>query len=152
LNEEHALMHQTLKKFGYPATLLKDFEHWSVVLRPAQVTLGALVLIAKSDARSIAELPLEAFAELHSCCTTIDRALRHFNAFDKLNYLALMMVDPQVHFHVLPRYATPQSFDGVTFDDPAWPGPPDLKAVNEISDSTKAALHQALARAFANTM
>ena len=43
-------MNPTIEKFGYPATLVREFEHWVVLLRPAQVTLGSLVLAAKSDA------------------------------------------------------------------------------------------------------
>ena len=56
-------MNATIEKFGYPATLLREFEHWLVLLRPAQVTLGSLVLAAKSDATAYRELPREAFAE-----------------------------------------------------------------------------------------
>jgi diadenosine tetraphosphate (Ap4A) HIT family hydrolase len=144
-------MHQTLKKFGYPATLLKEFDHWFVLLRPSQATLGALVLIAKSDATSLAALPQAAFAELHACCTTIDATLRNFRSFDKLNYLALMMVDPQVHFHVIPRYANDQEFEGVVFKDPAWPGPPDLKSSTDIADEIRSKLQNALSLAFANS-
>jgi diadenosine tetraphosphate (Ap4A) HIT family hydrolase len=144
-------MHETLKKFDYPATLLKEFEHWYVLLRPAQVTLGALVLVAKSDVTALAALPAPAFAELHLCCHAIDQALRKFRKFDKLNYLALMMVDPQVHFHVLPRYSQPQEFSGVSFYDTAWPGPPDLKAVTALSPETHTALQHALQLAFANS-
>ena len=33
------------------------------------------------------------------------------------NYLMLMMVDPHVHFHVIPRYAAPQRFEDVDFPD-----------------------------------
>ena len=40
----------------------------------------------------------------------------------------LMMVDPDVHFHVLPRYEKARSFGGVSFVDRAWPGPPDVTA------------------------
>lgn len=143
-------MHQTLEKFGYPETLLKEFEHWAVVLRPVQITLGSLVLIAKNNAASFATLPVDAFTELNISCKTIETALQSFCKFDKINYLALMMVDPHVHFHVLPRYASPQTFDGVTFTDSAWPGPPDLKAASPLSQATHSKLHVALRRAFAN--
>jgi diadenosine tetraphosphate (Ap4A) HIT family hydrolase len=145
-------MHKTLEKFEYPATLLKEFEHWSVLLRPAQVTLGALVLVAKSDVTALADLPPAAFTELHSCCNSIENALRRFRNFDKLNYLAFMMVDPQVHFHVLPRYSKPQEFAGVLFNDTAWPGPPDLKAITVLNPETRIALQQALHLAFANSI
>jgi diadenosine tetraphosphate (Ap4A) HIT family hydrolase len=144
-------MHQTLEKFRYPATLLKEFDHWCVLLRPSQATLGALVLVAKSDVTSMAALPPEAFTELHACCTAIDNALRQLRAFDKLNYLALMMVDPQVHFHVLPRYAEEQVFEGIVFTDPAWPGPPDLKSSTDISEAVRGKLQEALIAAFAKS-
>jgi diadenosine tetraphosphate (Ap4A) HIT family hydrolase len=143
-------MHQTLVKFDYPKSLLKEFTHWYVLLRPAQATLGALVLVAKSEVTALADLPPAAFAELHTCCNSIEKALRQFRPFDKLNYLALMMVDPQVHFHVLPRYRERQEFEGVVFNDQAWPGPPDLKAVTALNAETHEALLQALRLAFAN--
>jgi diadenosine tetraphosphate (Ap4A) HIT family hydrolase len=145
-------MHETLKKFGYPNTLLREFIHWCVLLRPTQATLGALVLVSKHEATSMATLPPDAFAEMHDCATAIDTALNNFRPFDKLNYLALMMVDPQVHFHVLPRYAKQQEFDGVAFTDPAWPGPPDLKAVNPVPESTQKLLHSTLLDAFAKVV
>jgi diadenosine tetraphosphate (Ap4A) HIT family hydrolase len=50
-------MNPTIEKFGYPATLLREFEHWLVLLRPAQVTLGSLVLAAKSEATAYGDLP-----------------------------------------------------------------------------------------------
>jgi len=39
-------MNPTLEKFGYPATLLVELEHWAILLRREQVTLGSLVLAA----------------------------------------------------------------------------------------------------------
>ena len=38
----------------------------------------------------------------------------------------LMMVDPNVHFHVFPRYETERSACGLTIADGGWPGPPKL--------------------------
>src|SRR3982751_1544134 len=54
-------MNPTIEKFGYPGTLLKEFEHWVVLLRPAQVTLGSMVLAAKSDATAYGDLSVAAF-------------------------------------------------------------------------------------------
>ena len=54
-------------------------------------------------------------------------------ACDKLNYLMLMMVDPDVHFHVLPRYAVEREFGGVRFTDPGWPKVPNLGHENELA-------------------
>ena len=52
--------------------------------------------------------------------------LRDFVGYEKINYLMLMMVDPDVHFHVFPRYAGQREHGGVAFPDAGWPGPPAL--------------------------
>jgi len=57
-------MNDTIAKFGHPATLIAEYDHWVVLLRPAQPTLGALVLAAKSNATAFGDLPAEAHAEL----------------------------------------------------------------------------------------
>jgi diadenosine tetraphosphate (Ap4A) HIT family hydrolase len=119
-------MNPTIEKFGYPATLLREFEHWLVLLRPAQVTLGSLVLAAKSDATAYGELPREAFAEQADVVTAVERGLSDFCRYERINYLMLMMVDPHVHFHVIPRYSAPREWNGIEFPDAGWPGPPQL--------------------------
>ena len=119
-------MNPTIEKFGYPATLVREFEHWLVLLRPAQVTLGSLVLAAKSDATAYSKLPPEAFAEQADAVAAIERALGNFVQYERINYLMLMMVDPQVHFHVIPRYSEPRRWNGREFPDAGWPGPPQL--------------------------
>jgi diadenosine tetraphosphate (Ap4A) HIT family hydrolase len=142
------IMNSTLDKFRYPETLLEEFEHWAILRRPAQATLGALVLASKHDATSLGALPREAHTELKSCTSQLEKALFTFRPYDKINYLALMMVDPHVHFHVFPRYSADQSFDGVTFRDAGWPGVPDLKQTPQLSENTINLLHTSLLDAF----
>ena len=125
-------MNQTIERFGFPATLLKEFEHWVVLLRPAQVTLGSLVLAAKSDATAYSELPRAAFDEQADAVATIERALTRLVAYERINYLMLMMVDPNVHFHVIPRYAHLRTWNGVDFPDDGWPGPPKLDSAIKL--------------------
>ncbi len=145
-------MNATLEKFGHPHTLLKDYGHWCILMRPAQVTLGALVLASKHDATSLGTLPEGAHAELRRCTSDIERALHTFRAYDKINYLALMMVDPHVHFHVLPRYSAAQEFDAVIFPDFGWPALPDLKSAPMLSDATRKKLHASLLDAFVKSV
>ena len=133
----------TMRKFGYPETLLREFDNWAVLLRPAQVTLGSLVLAAKSDATAFADLPAEAFAEQALAVRSIETALAAFCGYERINYLMLMMVDPNVHFHVIPRYSEPRQWDGVEFADEGWPGIPQLKLVVELTaDQTKSMIEQ----------
>ena len=119
-------MNATIDKFGYPATLLAELDHWVILLRPAQVTLGSLVLAAKSDATAYAALPPDAFAEQALAVARIERALAAFCDYERINYLMLMMVDPHVHFHVIPRYSTQRTWHGIDFPDAGWPGVPQL--------------------------
>ena len=126
-------MNPTMEKFGYPATLLHELKHWAILLRPAQVTLGSLVLAAKSDATAYGQLPREAFAEQGEAVAVIERVLAEFNRFERINYLMLMMVDPNVHLHVIPRYSEARQWNGVDFPDAGWPGPPQLGSAVQLT-------------------
>jgi diadenosine tetraphosphate (Ap4A) HIT family hydrolase len=137
-------MNQTIEKFGYPATLIREYEHWVVLLRPAQATLGSLILACKDDARQFSAISPAAFGELSRAVGDIETALGALFDYRKLNYLMLMMVDPDVHFHVLPRFEADQEYDGVTFSDPGWPGPPNVGHDNEAPESVKASLIEAI--------
>lgn len=133
-------MNPTIEKFGYPATLIAEYEHWVVLLRPAQSTLGALVLAAKSDATAFGDLPAAAHAELKVATATIESALTRAVDYAKINYLMLMMVDPHVHFHVLPRYEGERTAAGIRVADSGWPGQPDLGQALALDADQTAAL------------
>lgn len=141
-------MNETMRKFGYPATLVAEFEHWAVLLRPAQPTLGSLVLAAKSDVTALSDLSAEAHAEMKLASTAIERALRDFTGYAKINYLMLMMVDPHVHAHVIPRYEGSRQFEGVDFPDAGWPKLPDLGTAVALDEDQIASLVTALKTRF----
>ena len=133
-------MNDTIAKFGYPATLIAEFDHWVVLLRPAQPTLGALVLAAKSEANAFGDLPAEAHVELKAATSAIEAAMTQAVGYAKINYLMLMMVDPHVHFHVLPRYEGARTAAGLTAPDMGWPGQPDLGQAIKLDAGQIAAL------------
>jgi diadenosine tetraphosphate (Ap4A) HIT family hydrolase len=139
-----AMANATLRKFGFPDTLIRGYEHWCVLLRPAQVTLGSLVLGSTSDAQSFSQIPPQAFAQLAAVTRHIEEGLKAFRSYDKINYLMLMMVDPHVHFHVLPRYRGPQEFRGLSILDRGWPALPDLASAMTLSAADAAALRDAI--------
>ncbi len=133
-------MNPTLEKFGYPGTLLAELDHWVILLRREQVTLGSLVLAANGDATRYSELPPQAFTEQGEAVGRIERALAAFVGFEKINYLMLMMVDPNPHFHVLPRYSLPRTWNGIEFPDIGWPKAPKLDAAVTLDDAQVAGL------------
>ena len=127
------MTNETMRRFGYPETLVREYDHWVVLLRPAQVTLGSLVLAAKSNATAFGQLPPEAYAELATVTKDIEATLTKEVSYQRINYLMLMMVDPHVHFHIFPRYEGSRSFEGAEVEDRGWPGPPDLKSAQNLS-------------------
>jgi len=143
--------HATLLKFGYPDTVVAEYDHWAVLLRPSQVTLGSLVLVCAEPATAFPDISAGAFAELKRVTNELEAVLASAFSFDRVNYLMLRMVDPHVHFHVLPRYETKRRFAGVEFEDRAWPRPPDLTSGTTLSDDTKNALLADLRERFRKT-
>ena len=139
------MINATMKTFGYPDTLVREFEHWAVLVRPAQVTLGSLILVSTSDSTAFGDLPAGAHVELAVVLPAIETALRDFVSYEKINYLMLMMVDPHVHFHVLPRYEGRRAWNGLALADTGWPGPPDLKAAQRLDPALLAGLRGELA-------
>ena len=133
-------MNQTIEKFGYPASLVKEYDHWVVLLRPQQATLGALVLACKENVLDFGEVSQQAHTEMKQITSELETCLKKCFDYQKINYMMLMMVDPDVHFHVLPRYATAQDFAGVSFADPGWPALPNLGHAAEINASCRLTL------------
>jgi diadenosine tetraphosphate (Ap4A) HIT family hydrolase len=121
----------TLSKFGYPTTLVGETASWTVLLRPEQPTLGSLVLVCREAVSAFGQASPQVFADLGPVVARVEALLKGFCRYDKINYLMLMMVDPDVHFHVIPRYDGERSHGELAVPDAGWPGPPALgKAVN----------------------
>jgi diadenosine tetraphosphate (Ap4A) HIT family hydrolase len=133
----------TLVKFGFPHNLVYQGRHWAVLVRPAQPTLGSLVLCTLGEQVSYADVPPEAFVEQGQIVAQIERMLGRFSRYERINYLMLMMVDPYVHFHVLPRYAGERHFDAASYQDKGWPGLPDLASTQPATDALVQALRDA---------
>lgn len=133
-------MNETILKFGYPATLVREYAHWLVLLRPQQPTLGSLVLAARSDVTAFSALEPAAFAELATVTANIEGALKAAVDYERINYLMLMMVDPHVHMHVIPRYDGSRSVAGISVADAGWPKVPALGEAHALEPDEMAAL------------
>jgi diadenosine tetraphosphate (Ap4A) HIT family hydrolase len=130
----------TMQKFGHPRSVVAEIGRWTVLVRPKQPTLGSLVLACSEQASAFSDLSPEAFADLRQAVAGIERVLKGRVGYERINYLMLMMVDPDVHFHVIPRYEGERRFVGVAFPDAGWPGPPDLGAAVDLDDAALDAL------------
>lgn len=130
----------TMQKFGWPETRIADLKHWSVMLRMQQCTLGAVVLACKQPVTAFGDVDAAGHAELGIAVKAVEMMLQAAIGYDKINYLMLMMVDPDVHFHVLPRYAGSRAHAGLEVADAGWPGPPQLGAFVQPDPEQAAAL------------
>jgi diadenosine tetraphosphate (Ap4A) HIT family hydrolase len=133
-------LNETIVRFGYPGTLIAEYANWVVLLRPEQPTLGSLVLAAKGPATAFSQLSAEAFTELGRVVADIEGRVCDAVGYAKINYLMLMMVDPNVHFHVIPRYDGERSAAGVTVRDAGWPKAPALAEAVELTFEQTAGL------------
>jgi diadenosine tetraphosphate (Ap4A) HIT family hydrolase len=127
-------MNATIERFGGATTLVADYPHWVVLLRPQAVTLGSLIIAAKSEATAFSTLPEPAFTELARVIRDVETTLAAAVGQARMNYLMLMMVDPHVHFHALPRYDGSRRHDRLAIADSGWPGPPDLAGATGLTD------------------
>ena len=127
-------------KFGDPATRIAQTAHWTVLLRPKQPTLGSLVLVCREPVLAFSELSAAAYVDLRAIVRSVESALREVSAYERINYLMLMMVDLDVHFHVIPRYPGARSFMGADYPDAGWPGPPDLQSAVTLEPGARDAL------------
>lgn len=124
--------------------VIKEYEHWVVLFREKQVTPGSVIIMSKhTNESSLGALDAHAWAEFGLVCKAVEDLLTKAFGAEKFNYLALMMYDPEVHFHVIPRYSKPVDFNGHTFTDVDWPEA--TKRVGlELSQELKDALYQKL--------
>jgi len=144
--EAPPMTNATAVAFGYPDTKVAETRCWMVLVRPKQPTFGSLVLICKEASEAFSDLSAEAFADLGVAVAGVEKMLRRVVAYEKINYLMLMMVDKDVHFHVIPRYAGERVHEGLSFPDAGWPAQPNLGAAVDLGPEGAAKLAALLAQ------
>ena len=101
--------------------LIKEYKYWKLLIRNRTSTLGGCVAITKRHMAAFSEATPEEVQEFSSVVKDIEKSLKAAFNYDRINYLMLMMHDHHTHFHILPRYATSRTFEGVKWEDTAWP-------------------------------
>jgi len=142
------MINATLQRFDYPHSLIKTYRYWHVLLRPGQITLGSLVLVCKENIDSCSDISVPAAAEKKIIIEHVETVLKHKLAYSKVNYLTLMMIDPLVHTHVIPRYEQDIDYKGYTFSDVNWPMPPVMSDSLDIDATLREGLLAELKQEF----
>lgn len=120
-------------KFRVSDLLILESKFWTWSLRPVQPTIGSGILALKRYEESFSGISEEEGQDLSVIVKDIELCLKEYFSYDKINYLMLMMVDPHLHFHVIPRYKGKIEFAGVFWFDKGWPALPSLEA-ETVSD------------------
>lgn len=117
-------------KFKTEELKIYETNYWLWSLRPHQATLGAGILSLKRECATFGELRQEEFTDLQRIIKVIEDTMKQVFNYNIMNYLMLMMIDKQVHYHVLPRYEKEIKFLGQVWKDSSWPGIPNLAGEN----------------------
>jgi diadenosine tetraphosphate (Ap4A) HIT family hydrolase len=112
---------------------------WVISVRPGQITLGSMVISTSRGELDFASVGRDSGGDLTEAFTTAERLAKETFGAVRINLACLMMKDPIVHFHVLPRYDAPVERYGHTWEDADWPGPPTFGPA-PTSEETLAAL------------
>lgn len=101
--------------------VITESAHWKLVLNKNQSLLGKCFLVLRRHLEAVPHLSPAEWADLHDQLAQATQVLAVAFQPDHFNYAFLQNQDRHVHLHVVPRYAEPRVFAGVTFDDPDYP-------------------------------
>ena len=91
--------------------------HWIVSLNINQNLLGKVILVLNRHFEDVTGLSSEEWGALHDDLGRVRSAIDQLFAPDHYNFDFLMNVDPHVHLHVMPRYASSRNWLGEIFTD-----------------------------------
>jgi diadenosine tetraphosphate (Ap4A) HIT family hydrolase len=103
--------------------IVKKYPLWTLYLSEHQYYLGRcyLALNREGNLDPFSDCTDEEWAELRAIIKEcLQPALLRLFSPDMLNYGNLRNVWPHCHWHIVPRYATPRTFEGIEFLDAHW--------------------------------
>lgn len=109
--------------FDEKNNLIKEYQHWKLLVRNRNTTLGNCVAITKKHMEQFSDITSEEMQEFAQVVKDVEKSLKQSWSYDKINYLMLMMKDKHTHFHIIPRYSSPRNFAGMEWIDEFQPDP-----------------------------
>jgi diadenosine tetraphosphate (Ap4A) HIT family hydrolase len=108
---------------GY-GRLITEKSYWTIHLAPSQRYLGTCVIVLKRQCNNLSELRSEEWAEFTVIVQEIEKALNHIFKPTLFNWscfknaaFRVQNPNPQIHWHLIPRYKELTVFEGVKFED-----------------------------------
>ncbi|MDX1664150.1 MAG: hypothetical protein R3272_10165 [Candidatus Promineifilaceae bacterium] len=99
------------------APIIGESLSWQLVLSRNQNLLGNCFLVLRRHLEAVPQRTGCEWRELHEQMAPATEMLARAFEPDHFNYAFLQNLDRHVHLHVIPRYAAPRTFAGLTFED-----------------------------------
>ena len=135
-------MSQTSAKFAPGESIVKKYEHWHVVVRGRQATLGDVTFVLTRSVDSLGQVTGEEMSELPQAVAWFEGAVRDLFAPDRIDYSVTLVNDPHVHLDGFPRYSRQVERYGKQGHDADWPG---AVAGQDVETLTREQHHQLIA-------
>lgn len=134
-----------------PRFLIAESTRWALCLNESQDLLGRCYALLRRPETDALALTDDETVELWTLARAARAALTALWEPDHFNFAFLMNVDPQVHFHILPRYRYKREFAGGTFVDPTFGGHYNVSPSRTLEDAGYDAVLSALRGKLAGT-
>ncbi len=127
---------------GAYGDLIFETNHWLIYLAPSQRYLGTCVVVLKRHCENLRELNSDEWNDFSKIVEELEAALNKTFSPTLFNWSCYMNSayrsdppDPEVHWHVIPRYNYKIEFEGLNFEDPDFgyiPQPIERKIPEDI--------------------
>ena len=123
-------------RFSKPELMIKQGKFWSIIFRESTTTLGNCIFICNRECPTLSNLTAEEMAEFPELCKWYEDKIKTLYGAVKFNYVAMMMKEGFVHFHVIPRYDKKIEKYGLVWEDIDYPKGTKLGKI-EIDENIK---------------
>ncbi|MCK9150342.1 HIT family protein [Methanobacterium alcaliphilum] len=110
---------------GYYGTQIYEFDKWILYLAPSQRYFGTCVLALKRQCRDLMDLNQSEWLEFGEIVKLLEESLTSLFQPDLFNWSCFKNSafrsdnpEPEIHWHLMPRYKNPVTFNGTIFEDP----------------------------------
>lgn len=110
----------------YKEGFVKEYNHWVIEVSFRQHTLGCFIIFAKRKVERVSELNNDEVIELREVMKELETTLSQIEELnpDRFNYLQMGNALHHLHFHAIPRYASPRNFLNKEWIDTTFGHPP----------------------------
>ena len=104
-------------KFHLNTRTIYISKYWTLSLRSIQSTLSSCIISLNRYCERLSYLNEDESKDYLNIVKFTENSLNKVFAYNKINYFMIMMVDPHLHYHVIPRYKNKKEFLNKLWND-----------------------------------